>query len=403
MKTNKITVNISGEQNCFLAPDIRWEYDLVQYLKLEGIDLPDNYQVDFCNTGDSETITMIGNADGILIPDQLIQSGLPIEAYLVLQTGEESWNTQLRITIPVASRPERTDIEPTPEEQTTIDSLVAAMNRVVADGVGIPAGGSSGQVLSKKSDADYDVEWKNGGGGGGLFVVKITGSGYYRTSDKTPTEIKAAFDAGMSVIADIVNDSETAYLFKLSSTRAEFHSLPLQGLNNEHSSIMFYSYTINGASSTSVSRSSVSVTSAEELYSSIPPHFEYLIDWNSEGKYYPSLMYYDLDYYGFFRGELGTIDATLRSAYDDNGVQKFDVYKARKVWLALEYDPYWGEITDVGHVIFTKTDIDGSALRTTELEITHVMDNNILTIVSRTIAEGTVTATTDVPEQFSPE
>lgn len=40
-----------------------------------------------------------------------------------------------------------------------------------ADGVGVPAGGSVGQVLSKKSDEDYDTEWvdipQGGGGGGG--------------------------------------------------------------------------------------------------------------------------------------------------------------------------------------------------------------------------------------------
>lgn len=43
----------------------------------------------------------------------------------------------------------------------------------------IPAGGTSGQVLEKNSDTDYDVEWAtpSGGGGGGLKPYVITLSG----------------------------------------------------------------------------------------------------------------------------------------------------------------------------------------------------------------------------------
>lgn len=35
----------------------------------------------------------------------------------------------------------------------------------VPTGQGIPAGGNTGDVLAKKSDADYDVQWAQGGGG----------------------------------------------------------------------------------------------------------------------------------------------------------------------------------------------------------------------------------------------
>lgn len=35
------------------------------------------------------------------------------------------------------------------------------------NGVGVPAGGTDGQVLAKASSADYDTEWVTGGGGGG--------------------------------------------------------------------------------------------------------------------------------------------------------------------------------------------------------------------------------------------
>jgi hypothetical protein len=37
--------------------------------------------------------------------------------------------------------------------------------------VGIPTGGSTGQVLTKTTGSDYDTEWAAGGGGGGSGTV----------------------------------------------------------------------------------------------------------------------------------------------------------------------------------------------------------------------------------------
>ena len=50
-----------------------------------------------------------------------------------------------------------------------------------ANGVGVPAGGTAGQVLKKSSSTDYDTEWGEGGGGGVITVnatpvdIDITG------------------------------------------------------------------------------------------------------------------------------------------------------------------------------------------------------------------------------------
>lgn len=45
-----------------------------------------------------------------------------------------------------------------------------------ADGVGVPEGGTTGQVLAKKSNSDYDTEWVNGGGGDVSSVNGKTGA-----------------------------------------------------------------------------------------------------------------------------------------------------------------------------------------------------------------------------------
>jgi hypothetical protein len=46
-----------------------------------------------------------------------------------------------------------------------------------ADGVGVPTGGTTGQVLAKASDTDLDTEWVNQSGGSGSGSVWYTGSG----------------------------------------------------------------------------------------------------------------------------------------------------------------------------------------------------------------------------------
>jgi len=47
-----------------------------------------------------------------------------------------------------------------------------------ANGIGVPTGGTSGQVLAKNSGADYDTKWVTGGGGGGSgTVTSVSGTG----------------------------------------------------------------------------------------------------------------------------------------------------------------------------------------------------------------------------------
>jgi hypothetical protein len=51
-----------------------------------------------------------------------------------------------------------------------------------ADGVGVPTGGTTGQVLAKNSGTDYDTEWidpPEGGGGGAAQEVRHSNDGTY--------------------------------------------------------------------------------------------------------------------------------------------------------------------------------------------------------------------------------
>lgn len=125
---NHIPVTIGCLPKVTAAP-INFQYDQVQILQIGGIELPASYRVDFCNPGDDATITMVGTADGVQIPNQLLATGRPVIAYVVLNgTDENAVETRYQITLPVNKRPPASDIEPTPAEQSTIDSLIAAMN-----------------------------------------------------------------------------------------------------------------------------------------------------------------------------------------------------------------------------------------------------------------------------------
>lgn len=51
--------------------------------------------------------------------------------------------------------------------------------------IGIPSGGTTGQVLKKSSDANFDVEWGTGGGGSptSLSIGTVTSTTFAITSD----------------------------------------------------------------------------------------------------------------------------------------------------------------------------------------------------------------------------
>ena len=130
MNTSKIIKGVvSNGRYTVTAPIVKEDYGL--YLKIEGVELPETYQVDFSNSENSGTsVTMIGNADGVLIPRQFIDSGKDVFAFLY-HVGEDFGRTVYKFRIPNKVRPDRTNEEPTPEEQSVIDQAISALNNAV--------------------------------------------------------------------------------------------------------------------------------------------------------------------------------------------------------------------------------------------------------------------------------
>ena len=130
MNTSKIIKGVvGGGRYTVTAPIVKEDYGL--YLQIEGIELPETYEVDFSNDEHSGTsVTMIGNSDGVLIPSQFIKSGKDIFAFLY-HVGADYGRTVFKFRIPNKLRPDRTDEEPTPEQASTIDQAIAALNTAV--------------------------------------------------------------------------------------------------------------------------------------------------------------------------------------------------------------------------------------------------------------------------------
>ena len=145
MDTSKIIKGVvSNGRYTVTAPIVKENYGI--YLQIEGVELPETYQVDFSNEEHHGTsVTMIGNADGVRIPRQFIDTGKDIFAFLYW-VGEDFGRTVYKFRIPNKVRPDRTDETPTPEEQSVIDQLIGAMNTAVA------------QTAQDKADADASAQ-----------------------------------------------------------------------------------------------------------------------------------------------------------------------------------------------------------------------------------------------------
>ena len=131
MNTSKIIrAAVGGGRYTTTAPLMKEDHGI--YLKIEGVELPASYEVDFSNSrkgGDS--VTMIGDESGVLIPTQFIATGKDVFAFLYW-VGADFGKTVYTFCIPNHVRPDRTNETPEPEQQSVIDQAISALNTAVA-------------------------------------------------------------------------------------------------------------------------------------------------------------------------------------------------------------------------------------------------------------------------------
>lgn len=127
MALNVTTAVIGSGCNTATATPSLAQWDQGQVLKIEGVDLPEAYQVEFSTEYTRNAIQKIGNANGVAVPNELLQRSAPITAYIVLHEGENDRETEYWITIHITPRTPPETITPDPEEQSVIDETIAAL------------------------------------------------------------------------------------------------------------------------------------------------------------------------------------------------------------------------------------------------------------------------------------
>ena len=187
MNTSKIIrAVVGGGRYTTTAPIMKEDYGII--LKIENLELPASYEVDFSNDRKEGTsVTMIGNADGVLIPQQFIKSGKDIYAFYY-HVGEDFGKTTYIFHIPNRVRPDRTNEQPEPEQQSVIDQAISALNTAVAqtaqDVIDADASATSAaQSADRAEQAAADA---------GFMDVEIDSNGHliYTRTDAVDVDLK---------------------------------------------------------------------------------------------------------------------------------------------------------------------------------------------------------------------
>lgn len=160
MSTNVVNAVFGGQRTAKTRELRQWDYG--QILRFVNLPLPPTYIVHFANQLNVGTAkTQIGDEDGVVIPDEYLTTGLPVYAFVFLNTGNSDGETAFTVTIPVIKRPQPTEDAPTPVQQGLIEQAIADLN------AGVEAAWEAVHVAQAQA-IDVDVENKT------LIITKGT-------------------------------------------------------------------------------------------------------------------------------------------------------------------------------------------------------------------------------------
>lgn len=131
MRDNTITAT-AGDKT-YIKTDPVFQYDYGLKLIIDGVTLPEEYEVQFCNTDSAAAKTATGNATGVMIPDEYLRNGEDVHAYLFLHTTEDDGFSVYHIHIPVIGRAAIGKEEITPIDHTEIEEALETMNELVEE------------------------------------------------------------------------------------------------------------------------------------------------------------------------------------------------------------------------------------------------------------------------------
>ena len=106
-----------------------WKIDKGILLQFVDLNLPTAYQVHFANSPSSGLAKVVtATSDTVEIPYEYLQTGADVYAWVYLTPESGVGYTEYMVTIPVYARPDTTDEEPTPAQQSALDTAISALN-----------------------------------------------------------------------------------------------------------------------------------------------------------------------------------------------------------------------------------------------------------------------------------
>ena len=112
-----------------------WQWDkglMLVWPDAQAATLPETYEMHWSNEPRGTASVHVGTRDGVILPDEYVNSGNPVYGWVYVPAQDGSAVTVYDIIVPVTQRAQPSDYEPTPEEQTVIDEAIAALNDAVA-------------------------------------------------------------------------------------------------------------------------------------------------------------------------------------------------------------------------------------------------------------------------------
>lgn len=133
-----------------------YQYDYGQILRITDLDLPVAYEVHFAEGKTGNSVTQIGNADGVNIPDAMLLKSGSFYAWFYLHETSSDGETRYEILFPVMQRAKPTNETPTPVQQDAITEAIAALNAAVEQtGADVEAAAAS---ASAAADSESNSE-----------------------------------------------------------------------------------------------------------------------------------------------------------------------------------------------------------------------------------------------------
>lgn len=102
MRNKTVTVAL-GDELYVKGPHL-FQYDYGLELVIDGVQLPQNYEVHFSNTKHGVAKKATASANGVLIPDEYLRSGEDVYAWVYLRNGDTDGYTVYSVQFPVIAR-----------------------------------------------------------------------------------------------------------------------------------------------------------------------------------------------------------------------------------------------------------------------------------------------------------